>query len=123
MAAILASLHMQRADDLFGGPQGSPRTDRLIEASIQWAERIMRGKLITCFQMPIDDKPEMDTARSIAKEAQKSVQEMITSSQFAGLASLLLPLCLAQHASTDLQGCLFMDRQFKKAIQEGAIAV
>jgi hypothetical protein len=42
MAAILASLHMQSANDLFGGPQGSPRTDRLIEASIQWAERIMR---------------------------------------------------------------------------------
>ncbi len=42
MAAILAGLHMERADDLFGGPQGSPRTDRLISASIQWAERIMR---------------------------------------------------------------------------------
>jgi len=42
MAAIPASLHMQSADDLFVGPQGSPRTDRLIEASIQWAERIMR---------------------------------------------------------------------------------
>jgi hypothetical protein len=42
MAAILASLHMQTADDLFGGPMGSPRTDRLIEASIQWAEKIMR---------------------------------------------------------------------------------
>jgi hypothetical protein len=37
MAAILASLHMQTADDLFGTPSGSPRTDRLIEASIQWA--------------------------------------------------------------------------------------
>ena len=24
MAAILASLHMRTADDLFGGPQGSP---------------------------------------------------------------------------------------------------
>jgi hypothetical protein len=34
MAAILASLHMRTADDLFGGPQGSPRTDKLIEASI-----------------------------------------------------------------------------------------
>ena len=34
MAAILASLHMQSADDLFGGPQGSPRTDKLIAASI-----------------------------------------------------------------------------------------
>ena len=41
MAAILASLHMQSADDLFGGPQGSPRTDKLIAASIQWAEKIM----------------------------------------------------------------------------------
>jgi hypothetical protein len=29
MAAILTSLHMQTADDLFGGPMGSPRTDRL----------------------------------------------------------------------------------------------
>jgi hypothetical protein len=42
MAAILASLHMQTADDLFGTPQGTPRTDKLIDASIQWAERIMR---------------------------------------------------------------------------------
>jgi hypothetical protein len=39
--AILASLHMQTADEIFGGPQGSPRTDKLIAASIQWAERIM----------------------------------------------------------------------------------
>ena len=42
MASILTSLHMQSADDLFGTPQGSPRTDLLIEASIQWAERIMQ---------------------------------------------------------------------------------
>ena len=41
MAATLASLHMRTADDLFGGAQGSPRTDRLIAASIQWAKRIM----------------------------------------------------------------------------------
>jgi hypothetical protein len=41
MAAILASLHMQTADDLFGGPQGSPRTDKLIATSVQWAEKIM----------------------------------------------------------------------------------
>src|SRR5262249_1466597 len=34
MAAILASLHMQTADDLFGRPSGSPRTDQLIAASI-----------------------------------------------------------------------------------------
>lgn len=42
MAAILTSMHMERADDLFGGPQGSPRTDKLISASVQWAEEIMR---------------------------------------------------------------------------------
>jgi len=42
MAAILTSLHMRTADDLFGGPEGTPRTDRLITASIQWAERIMQ---------------------------------------------------------------------------------
>ncbi len=42
MAAILASLHMRTADDLFGRPQGGPQTDRLIAASIQWAERIMK---------------------------------------------------------------------------------
>jgi len=32
---------MQRADDLFGMPNGTPITDRVIEASIQWAQRIM----------------------------------------------------------------------------------
>ena len=42
MAAIMASLHMRTADDLFGGPEGSPRTDKLISASVQWAELIMR---------------------------------------------------------------------------------
>ena len=41
MAAILASLHMRTADDLFGGPEGSPRTDKLISASVQWARLIM----------------------------------------------------------------------------------
>ena len=41
MAAILASLHMGTADDLFGGPQASPRTDKPIAARIQWAEKIM----------------------------------------------------------------------------------
>jgi hypothetical protein len=42
MAAILTSLHMRTADDLFGEPQGSPRTDKLIAASVQWAEKIMQ---------------------------------------------------------------------------------
>ena len=35
MAAILPS------DDLFGGLQGSPRTEKLVEASIHWAEKII----------------------------------------------------------------------------------
>ncbi len=30
IASILASLYMRTADDLFGGPQGSPQTDDLI---------------------------------------------------------------------------------------------
>jgi len=41
MAALLTAIHMQRADALFGTPQGSPRTDQLIAASVQWAEKIM----------------------------------------------------------------------------------
>jgi hypothetical protein len=48
MAAILASLHMQTADDLFGTLQGSPRTDKLIAASIQWAEQIMKKVDAVC---------------------------------------------------------------------------
>jgi hypothetical protein len=35
-AAILTSMHMETVDDLFGGPQGSPRTDKMIAASVQW---------------------------------------------------------------------------------------
>jgi hypothetical protein len=41
MASILARLHMRTADDLFGGPQGSSRSDKLIAASIQWAKKIL----------------------------------------------------------------------------------
>ena len=41
MAAILVSPHMRNGDDLFGGPQGSPRTDMLIAASMQWARMII----------------------------------------------------------------------------------
>jgi hypothetical protein len=48
MAAILASLHMQTADDLLGTPQGSPRTDKLIAASIQWAREIMKKIDVVC---------------------------------------------------------------------------
>jgi hypothetical protein len=39
MAAILASLHMQTADDLFGGPQGSPRTDKLLTRAFSGRSR------------------------------------------------------------------------------------
>ncbi len=33
--------NLDRGDDLFGGPQGSPRTDKMIAAAVQWAELIM----------------------------------------------------------------------------------
>jgi len=39
--------HMDVADDLFGGPQGSPRTDKMIAAAVQWAERIMQRVDVT----------------------------------------------------------------------------
>jgi hypothetical protein len=42
VAGILVARHLNTADDLFGGPQGSPRTDAMIAAAVQWAERIMR---------------------------------------------------------------------------------
>ena len=32
-------------------------------------------------------------------------------------------IAVAKHVSTELQGCLFMDDQFRKAIQDGAIAI
>ena len=41
IAGILVANHMDVADDLFGGPQGSPRTDKMIAAAVQWAELIM----------------------------------------------------------------------------------
>ena len=34
--------HLDVVDDLFGGPQGSPRTDKMIAASVQLAELILR---------------------------------------------------------------------------------
>jgi len=42
VAGILVARHLSTANDLFGGPQGSPRTDAMIAAAVQWAERIMR---------------------------------------------------------------------------------
>jgi len=42
IAGILVARHLKTADDLFGGPQGSPRTDAMVGAAVQWAEQIMR---------------------------------------------------------------------------------
>lgn len=42
IAGILVSKHLDRADDLFGGPDGSPRTDRMIAAAVQWGELILK---------------------------------------------------------------------------------
>jgi hypothetical protein len=42
VAGILVARHLKTADDLFGGPQGSPRTDAMVAAAIQWADKIMR---------------------------------------------------------------------------------
>jgi hypothetical protein len=42
MAAILVTKHFKTPEDLFGAPQGgSPRSDAMIAAAVQWAERIM----------------------------------------------------------------------------------
>ena len=42
VAGILVARHLNTADDLFGGPQGSPRTEAIIAAAVQWADRTMR---------------------------------------------------------------------------------
>lgn len=41
IAGIIVARHLDTAGDLFGGPQGSPRTDKMVAAAIQWAERIL----------------------------------------------------------------------------------
>lgn len=42
MAAILVTRHFRTPEDLVGTAQGdSPRSDRMIVAAVQWAERIM----------------------------------------------------------------------------------
>jgi hypothetical protein len=40
VAGIIVARHLDVADDLFGGPQGSPRTDKMISAAVQWATLI-----------------------------------------------------------------------------------
>jgi hypothetical protein len=47
IAGIIMARNLDVADDLFGGPQGSPRTDKMIAAAVQWAERIMQRVDVT----------------------------------------------------------------------------
>ena len=42
VAGVLVANHLKTAEDLFGGSQGSPRTDGMVAAAVQWAERIMQ---------------------------------------------------------------------------------
>jgi hypothetical protein len=42
IAGILVARHLKTADDLFGSPRGSPRTDAMVAAAVQWADRIMK---------------------------------------------------------------------------------
>jgi hypothetical protein len=41
IAGILVARHLKTADDLFD-TKGSPRTESMVAAAVQWAERIMR---------------------------------------------------------------------------------
>ena len=42
IAGILVARHLKTAQDLFGRSDGSPQTDGMVAAAIQWAEKIMR---------------------------------------------------------------------------------
>jgi hypothetical protein len=54
IAGILVANHMDVDDDLFGGPQGSPRTDKMIAAAVQWATLIVQ-KIDNVYS---DEKPK-----------------------------------------------------------------
>ena len=41
IAGILVARHFRTPEDLFGTPSGSPRSDAMITAAVQWAEKIM----------------------------------------------------------------------------------
>jgi hypothetical protein len=58
MAAILTAIHMPRARDLFGTPSGTPASDKLISASVQWARKIMDK-----IDHSLSDKPWRDAIR------------------------------------------------------------
>jgi hypothetical protein len=44
LAGIIVARHLDTADDLFGGPQDSPQTDKMIAAAVRWAQKIMQKK-------------------------------------------------------------------------------
>jgi hypothetical protein len=41
VAGVLVARHLKTADDLFDS-KGSPRTEAMVAAAMQWADRIMR---------------------------------------------------------------------------------
>ena len=41
VAGVLVARHLKTTDDLFDS-KGSPRTESLVAAAVQWADRIMR---------------------------------------------------------------------------------
>jgi len=48
IAGILVARHFKTPEDLFGTPQGSPRSDKMIAAAVQWAEKIMDKTDVIC---------------------------------------------------------------------------
>ena len=58
IAGIIMARNLDRADDLFGGPQGSPRTDKMIAAAV--CKRIM-ARIDNVYS---DEKP-----KSVAQKA------------------------------------------------------
>jgi hypothetical protein len=47
MAAILVARHLKTTEDLFNA-RDSPRSDGMVSAAVQWAERIMRKVESAC---------------------------------------------------------------------------
>jgi hypothetical protein len=50
VAGILVARHLKTTEDLFDN-RGSPRTEAMVAAAVQWAERIMR-KIDNVFEKP-----------------------------------------------------------------------
>jgi hypothetical protein len=50
MAAILVARHLKTTEDLFN-TRDSPRSDGIVAAAVQWAERIMRKVDSACSKL------------------------------------------------------------------------